>query len=76
MKQQIKDKQYFLCAFDSKTRMEQVFEMVLDSSQKDDFIKISADENDITDDIQKEWTNKYVMYTPFGYVQVCLQYCE
>ena len=44
--------------------MEQVFEMILDSSQKDDFIKISADENDITDDVQEEWENKYVLYTP------------
>ena len=64
IKQHIKNKQYFLCAFDSKTRMEQVFEMILDSSQKDDFIKISADENDITDDVQEEWKNKYVLYTP------------
>ena len=36
--------------------------MILDSSQKDDFRKISADENDITDDVQEEWKNKYVLY--------------
>ena len=64
MNQHIKNKEYFLCAFDSKTRMEEVFEKVLDIAQTDDFIKISADENDITDDVQEEWKNKYVLYTP------------
>ena len=64
MKQQIKDKKYFLCAFDSKTRMEQVFEMILDSKQKNDFIKYSADEGELTADLVKQWSNKYVLYTP------------
>ena len=64
MKQQIKDKKYFLCAFDSKTRMEQVFEMILDSKQKNDFIKYSADEGELTDDLVIQWSNNYVLYTP------------
>ena len=42
MKQQVKDKKYFLCAFDSKTRMEEVFAMILDSTQKNDFILYSS----------------------------------
>ena len=64
MKQQVKDKKYFLCAFDSKTRMEEVFAMILDSSQKNDFILYSSDEGELSADLLKQWTNKYVLYTP------------
>ena len=64
MKQQVKEKKYFLCAFDSKTRMEEVFAMILDSSQKNDFILYSSDEGELSADLLKQWTNKYVLYTP------------
>ena len=53
-----------MCAFDSKTRMESVFQMIVDEKQKDDFILYSSDEGDLTDDLVEQWKNKYILYTP------------
>ena len=44
--------------------MEQVFEMILDTTPKNDFIKCSADEGELKKDLVKQWSNKYVLYAP------------
>lgn len=68
MKQHVQDKEYFICCFDSKTRMEDVFQMVITDAgdQKRDFVKYSCEEgdNDDFERINDAWKNKYVFYTP------------
>jgi hypothetical protein len=64
MKEHISKNKYFTACFDSKKTCDLVYNMVFDKDKKDKFLIYTRIECTKIKDVNKDWKNKFVFYSP------------